>query len=145
MLGKPVHERQIVGQAAQKGHGRMGMGVDEAGQNKHVAEIQFARALPEGGDIRAGTQGDDDAFVYGQSSVFDRGAFRILCDDAGGVQQEIAGRGHGRLPCVECGRKSDAGSLGASIGKRAPARKIAEVWSYGTFLSAAARFGRNAF
>jgi hypothetical protein len=44
-FGKPFHQRHIVGIAAQKGHGRVGVAVDETGQGHHFRTIYDAVRL----------------------------------------------------------------------------------------------------
>ena len=45
MLLQPLHQGQVVGQAPEAGHGRMGMDVDQAGHDQAVFFMDASRAL----------------------------------------------------------------------------------------------------
>ena len=53
LLLQPVHERHVVGQAPQEGHGRVGVGVDKAGHDEHAGKVEDFTCLPCGCHILA--------------------------------------------------------------------------------------------
>lgn len=89
-LLQPVHERHVVGQAAQKGHGRVGMSIDEAGQNEHPAQIKLALGLPGGAQRVTRPHGSHQPVGDGHGCVFKDAALRVLSDDDSGVEERVA-------------------------------------------------------
>ena len=88
MVLEPVHQRQVVGHAAKTGHGRMGMGVDQPGQDDAAFGIQGSRGRP-GGGFRHGTGGGDLGSVDGQVSGVEFTALGIHGQEPGIDDQDV--------------------------------------------------------
>ena len=76
--------------AAQKGHGRVGVGIDEAGQNEHPAQIKLSLGLPGGAQRVARPHGGHQPVGDGQGSVFKDAALWVLGDEDSGVEERVA-------------------------------------------------------
>ncbi len=42
---EPAQQRQVIGQAAKAGHGRVSVGVDQAGKDEKAGEVHFAPSM----------------------------------------------------------------------------------------------------
>ena len=91
LLLQPVHERHVVGQAPQEGHGRVGMGVDKAGHDEHAGKVEDFTCLPCGRHIPAAAQGDDAPAVDGQGGVFKDAPVIVLGQQDTGMEKRVAG------------------------------------------------------
>ena len=95
VLRQPFHQRQVVGHAPQKGHGRVGVRVDQAGQDQRIAKVQHPRWRVRGSHGLARAHVQHHAVGHGQCPVFDDGSQPVLCNDAGGLYEDVAGACHG--------------------------------------------------
>ena len=91
LLLQPVHERHVVGQAPQEGHGRVGVGVDKAGHDEHAGKVENFTCLPCGCHILAVAQGDDAPAINGQGGVFEDAPVIVLGQQDTGVEKRVAG------------------------------------------------------
>lgn len=89
-LVEPVHEGHIVGQAAQQGHGRVGVGVDQARKRIARPRSRISPGLPVRGQICARAHGGHLSVVHGQRGVFQHPALTVLGDDNRRVEQHVA-------------------------------------------------------
>lgn len=89
-LVEPVHEGHIVGQAAQQGHGRVGVGVDQARQKDCPAQVKISPGLPVRGQICARAHGGHLSVVHGQRGAFQHPALTVPGDDNRRVEQHVA-------------------------------------------------------
>ena len=90
---QPVHERQVVGEAAHEGHGGVGVQVDEAGNEKMVGQRHVFRR-PVAGAGRAGRQNVDNSAVADGHGVPREQGLRLDLGDPAGFDEEIDVLGH---------------------------------------------------
>ena len=103
VLVEPGHERQVVRQTAHQGHGGVGMGIDQPGDQDVPREIQGLPSL-DGLGLGAWDQGQDAALCDSQGVVGEDPVLRVHGQDPLGVDEQL--RLHGlKLLCVLSGHR----------------------------------------
>ena len=95
MLLQPAHQRQIVGEAPQQGHAGVGMGVDQAGQQNVVVEVEAGGCAVANRRFHLGQDGANAARLNRQSVMLQHLPFRFDRYDPAGVKQGGDGLRHG--------------------------------------------------
>ena len=81
---KPVLQSEVVGDAAKQGHGRVGVSVDEAGDEDRFGPVEMMDRGVAGIDVRAGVDGNDVRATNGDCAIFDDAVLRVHGDDVAG-------------------------------------------------------------
>ena len=68
---EPLLQRDVVGDAAQQGHGQVGVGVDQARHHQAAAGVDDLAGRCEPEELLCGAHRDDEAVVDGDRSVLD--------------------------------------------------------------------------
>ena len=108
VLLQPLHQWQVVGDAAQQAHRCVGVEIDQAGDQQMLAQDPMFRRLEAVAGFAGREQGDDTPLVDGDGVVFEQVVGVDRSDPAGFDQQVDVGRGacHGVAlkmepgPCV---------------------------------------------
>src|SRR5690606_38829471 len=97
VLLQPDLERQVVGDPAQQGHGIVGVGVDQAGDQRRIGTRH--RFLRREAAARLGDRQDrdDDPIAHGHGMVLQYHAVRLDRDDETRFDQQVAGLGRGNV------------------------------------------------
>ncbi len=120
---QPVLQFQIVGNAAEKRHRRVSVGVDQARREDGVAGVEAVLRLPGTIEIGARAGGDDTFAEYGHCAVIDDAAVGAHGDEVAGGDDEVAGsggqrRGGGQQSEQEATRNEASKALGKSVPSR---------------------------
>ncbi len=86
---EPVHELQIVGDASQKGHGDVGMGVDQTGEDDAATGIDTAGVGVGFEQLRLWPQLGDGVAHDQHSAFFDEGVVLVEGDDGAVVDDQL--------------------------------------------------------
>ncbi len=86
---QPIHQRQIVGQAAQQRHGGVGVGVDETGDQRMFAALDDLVGLVAGAGLTLRKDVENPAILYGNAVVFEHDAVGLHGDDPTRVDEAV--------------------------------------------------------
>ena len=113
---EPVLQPEVVGDAAEQGHGGVGVGVDEAGSDQRIGAVQTLPGLKAAVDFRSAAHGDDAVGAHGDGSVFDDAPWRGAGEDVAGAPDPIGGLG-GKRECrqQETTKKTHRTALGRDL------------------------------
>ncbi len=89
VISQPLHQRQIVGKAAEQTHRRVGVGVDEAGDQRVFGQIKFDVGVITPPRLGAGDDRMDAAVFDGEAMVFVNGVVGFHRNDPAGVYQRV--------------------------------------------------------
>ena len=89
-LLQPVHQGHVVGQAAQEGHGGVGVRVDEARHEEHVRQVDALVGHPFLFHPGDGARGDNKSVAHGQRGVVKKTASGVLCQNPGRMKERVA-------------------------------------------------------
>ena len=81
VLLQPVHQREVVGEATEHHHRRVGVGIDQAGQDDLVARIDRLRGVVARRDLGGGADVDDVEAVDGDGAGREHLARIVLGED----------------------------------------------------------------
>jgi hypothetical protein len=81
VLCKPLHQRQVVGQAAQQAHRRMGVCVDQARYHQLIGQFMPGRGLVCRACLYRGQYGENAPLMHGDGMVFEQGIVRYYGGD----------------------------------------------------------------
>ena len=88
---EPGFQGHVFGDAPEQGHGRMGVRVDQPGQqNMGGFDDMFARREARAG-LRRGAHGDDATMVHAQRMVLEHGAPGLDGNEPAYVDQQVDG------------------------------------------------------
>ena len=89
MLFQPGHQGQVIGDTAQQVHGRVGMGIDQAGDQQVVTQMLLVLALPFFVGQGAGQQVGNASVLDHQGVIFQYRALRVDGGDPAGVDDQV--------------------------------------------------------
>jgi hypothetical protein len=100
VLLQPHHQRQVVGQPAQQGHGVVRVGVDQARDQRVLGQAHGFAGGVSGARLRDGQHGDNAVAAHRHRVVFQHHGVRFDRDDPAGFDQQVDRLGrvmiHGR-------------------------------------------------
>ena len=89
MLGQPVHERPVIGNAPQQRHGGVGVGVDQTGDQGVVRKRFFLRAGIAAPGLGDGQNRADAAVPDRDRVVVEHDTLRFDGNDPAGRKEQI--------------------------------------------------------
>jgi hypothetical protein len=86
---EPLHERKIIGDTAEKGHGEVRVGIDEAGEDQRVAGVEDITGLADLEQFLSGTDRSNPSVGDRNRAILDRFGVRFHSQDRAADHQHV--------------------------------------------------------
>ena len=130
---EPFHQGHVVGEAAQKGHGGVGVRVDKPRQQHALPNVNLLLRLPAGCHFVARANVRHKAVKYRHAGVFKNSTLFVLGDNESGVNKCMA-RTHGNSHDDVCKKilypcRAGDGKAGHATGEEDSNRRVIYFYS----------------